>query len=330
MKRISVIIPTYNRSQMLMETLQSLEQQTLDKTMFEVVVVDNNSHDKTYSCMQQYVEHSSLSVKYTIESRQGDIYARHTGAKLSESELLYFTDDDASFDANLLEELVRLFDLHPQVGAIGTRIRVVWDEQEPEWIHQYENYLGRRSMQDHGYLISEAGLYLNNGSLAIRKSVFAMVKGNNPGQVGDYLIGDAEVGLCFKMHQLHIPLAYTDDVTMYHHQIVCRNATQQDVRRRVRNIGISDAYSDLFTLRNRKIRYTLKQILQTIPAWVKHSLLCNEERKMNASLALLRYRTRLEYYWRYHHDQALIAAMNTNDWQFDEHYVAPAILLQTK
>lgn len=329
MKRISVIIPTYNRSQMLIETLQSLEQQTLDKTMFEVVVVDNNSKDDTYVRVQKYLKQTSLCVKYTIEKRQGDIYTRHTGAKLSDSELLYFTDDDASFDGNLLEELIHLFDIHPEVGAIGTRIRVVWDEQEPKWIHQYENYLGRRSIQEKGYVVSTSGLYLNNGSLAIRKSIFALVKGNNPGQVGEYLIGDAEVGLCFKMHQLHIPLAFTDDVTMWHHQIVKRNATKQDVRRRVKNIGISDAYSDLYTLNNRRIGYTIKQILQTVPAWVKHSILRNEERKMNASLALLRYRTRLEYYVRYRYDKSLKAAMRTKDWMFDEHYVAPKILLQT-
>lgn len=326
MVKISVIIPAYNRSLMLLQALKSLEQQTLSFSDFEVIVVDNNSKDNTRACMEKFAHSTALQFSYVLETRQGDIYTRHTGAKLAKGEILYFTDDDATFDANLLEEISKIFTLHPEVGALGTRIRVVWDEPEPEWIHQYENYLGRRSVQLSGLCISTKGLYLNNGSLAIRKDIFAQVKGNNPGQVGDYLIGDAEVGLCFKMHQLGIPLAFTDDVTMWHHQVVARNATKRDVRRRVRNIGISDAYSDLFTLRNRRVKETLLSIMRTVPAWVKNVVLRNPERTMNASLAILRYCTRLEYYWRYRHDKALIAAMNNRDWQFDADYVAPSVI----
>lgn len=326
MVKISVIIPAYNRSLMLLQALHSLEQQTLSYADFEVIVVDNNSKDNTRVCIEDYARTTALQFSYVLETRQGDIYTRHTGAKLAKGNILYFTDDDATFDVNMLEEILKIFTIHPEVGALGTRIRVVWDEKEPEWIHQYENYLGRRSMQQSGMCISTKGLYLNNGSLAIRKDIFAQVRGNNPGQVGDYLIGDAEVGLCFKMHQLGIPLAFTDDVTMWHHQVVARNATKRDVRRRVRNIGISDAYSDLFTLHNRRVRETVISIMRTVPAWVKNVLLGNPERSMNASLAILRYCTRLEYYWRYRHDKALMAAMSNRDWLFDDNYVTPSVI----
>ena len=44
---ISVIIPTYNRSEFLFNTLKSISEQSLSKDLFEIIIVDNNSSDDT-------------------------------------------------------------------------------------------------------------------------------------------------------------------------------------------------------------------------------------------------------------------------------------------
>lgn len=53
MIRISVVVCTYNRANMLMKALQSLIQQTLDKALYEIVVVDNASNDNTRAVLPQ-------------------------------------------------------------------------------------------------------------------------------------------------------------------------------------------------------------------------------------------------------------------------------------
>lgn len=330
MFKISVVIPTYNRSKMLIETLESLEYQDFDKNNFEVIVVDNNSKDDTNICVNKYCENTALNLKYVKEKRQGDIYARHTGAGLADGEILYFTDDDATFDHNLLSEIYSIFEKYPAVGAVGTRIQIVWDEQPPQWVYRYENYLGKRSYQEKGVVVKDDGLFINNGSLAIKRSIYKEVKGNNPGQVGDYLIGDAEVGLCLKLHEKKIPIAFTDDVTMWHHQIAKKNASLTDIKRRVVNNGISESYTDLFTLKKKCVLATFKNMFVSSLLFIKASIRKDEVKKLSSKLKFIQNKTRLIYYWRFKHCKSLIQLMENKDWLFDENYKLPEIVFENK
>src|ERR1035437_2929431 len=219
--QVSIIIPAFNRSGMLIQTLNSLLHQDFPKESFEVILVDNNSTDDTNQVIKKYIEtnRDKLNIKYAIEKRQGDIYARHTGAYHAIGEILIFTDDDATFDTNWISEIVFVFKKFPTVGAVGTRISIKWDKKPPAWILNYESFLGKITFGEN-YTVQETGLFMNNGSLAILKKVFTEVKGNNPGQLKSFLVGDAEVGLCKKLHERKIPIAFTDNTTMWHHQFV--------------------------------------------------------------------------------------------------------------
>jgi len=53
---ISVIVTTYNRSDLLSGCLESLVNQTLDKTQYEVIVVDNNSTDNTSEVVSTFLD----------------------------------------------------------------------------------------------------------------------------------------------------------------------------------------------------------------------------------------------------------------------------------
>lgn len=243
--KISVIIPTYKRSHLVTLTLDSLLQQNFSLKDFEIIVVDNNSPDDTEMVIRNYINsHQGVAnIRYTKEMRQGDVYARNTGAFLAEGEYLYFTDDDALFDGNLLSCLVNILDCYPQVAMVGSRIVIKWDIAPASWVKRYEYLLGACSYGRSGYIIKSHDLCIANGSLAIRKSVFYEVGGNNPGQIGEYLVGNAEVGLFRKIHKLGYPTAFTDDTTMWHMQAKDKNGTYRDIIRRIENNAISDAYT---------------------------------------------------------------------------------------
>lgn len=252
--KISVIIPTYNRSHMICDALDSLCQQDLPADDFEVLVVDNNSKDETKSVVEQYIAtHKEHKIRYVFEDRQGDYFARNRGAEEAEGKYLVFTDDDALFDTNYLSTILGLFERYPEVGAVGTRIDIKWEGGTPaNWIKPYEYLLGALSYAPRGYTITTSGMHLNNGSLAIKRDLYIEVGGNNPGQIGDYLIGDAEAGLCRKLHKRGIAIAFTDDVAMHHRQLVGKNDTIADIKRRVENNGIADAYTSVYVNNNPK------------------------------------------------------------------------------
>jgi len=329
--RVSVIIPAYNRGQLVIQALESLLLQDFDKKEFEVLVVDNNSKDNTEELITSFAKaHSSdINLKYIKEKRQGDVYARHTGAYYAEGEVLLFTDDDATFDQNWISEVWSMFRDNPEVGAVGTRITIVWDKEPKEWVKRYENLLGKISHGD-GRMVQENGLYLNNGSLAIKRDLFYKVGGNNPGQIGEYLIGDAEVGLCRKIHNLNVPIGFTDKTTMWHHQFAAKNGTWKDIKRRVANNGIGEAYTDVFV--NKRInrlkvgKRMLKSTLMLIVALISF----NKRKIINNLLNLHQEVFHLKYLSRFVSDADLIAMMQKNDWVLDKDYVGGDLVLNNK
>ena len=91
--RLSVVLPTRNRSALLARTLESLQGQTLDAAEFEVIVVDNGSTDDTRAVVER-IASSQPNVRYAHEAEPGLHNARHAGIEAARSELLLFGDDD--------------------------------------------------------------------------------------------------------------------------------------------------------------------------------------------------------------------------------------------
>src|SRR5215831_18634599 len=97
--RLSVVIATYNRAENLRRTLQSLAaMERPTRVAWEVVVVDNNSNDRTSEVITGFRKSSDLDIHYVLEERQGKSFALNTGIRYSRGEILAFTDDDAEID----------------------------------------------------------------------------------------------------------------------------------------------------------------------------------------------------------------------------------------
>lgn len=91
---ISVIIPTYNRVNVLMKTLKALEEQTLSKDLFEVIVVDDGSTDNTKETVRKFIETTNLDVKYYYQENKKQGAARNLGIKMSNRPIILFIGDD--------------------------------------------------------------------------------------------------------------------------------------------------------------------------------------------------------------------------------------------
>lgn len=104
----SVIIPTYNRRQLLQRTLMSLADQTYPAGRFEVIVVDDGSTDGTEDMVQ------ALNVPYPLhyvrQPNQGRAVARNTGVRAAASDLLIFLDSDVAVARQFIEAHVRAHD----------------------------------------------------------------------------------------------------------------------------------------------------------------------------------------------------------------------------
>lgn len=123
--QVSVIIPTYNRKDWLVDTLQSLAEQTLPASCFEVVVVDDGSVDGTDAVQNRSFP---FRLHYIHQTNQGDAQARNVGAQWSKSDILVFLDDDIVVAANYLCTLVMALVDRPRRIVAGVEQRWLRDE----------------------------------------------------------------------------------------------------------------------------------------------------------------------------------------------------------
>jgi glycosyltransferase involved in cell wall biosynthesis len=114
---VSVIIPTYNRKDLLRETLDSLAQQTFPENNFEVIVVDDGSTDGTNGAVAAGFP---FPVRYFSQSNQGDASARNFGAQQSQAEFLVFLDDDILLEPDYLSCLLRAHETYHNRIVVGT------------------------------------------------------------------------------------------------------------------------------------------------------------------------------------------------------------------
>lgn len=104
---VSIVIPIYNRAEMVRETLESVRRQT--HRPLHIVLVDNNSTDNTYSVLQEFKEKNEapdFAIDVLIETEAGACSARNAGARLVKSEWLMFFDSDDIMDECLVSKYV--------------------------------------------------------------------------------------------------------------------------------------------------------------------------------------------------------------------------------
>lgn len=136
---LSVVICTYNRQKFIGECLQCLEQQTLDKTSWEFIVVDNNSTDNTLNIVKTFIlKHPDIQSQYVFEQQQGLSFARNRGIKEANGEIIIYIDDDVETVPTYLETISSFFKDHPTAVGMGGKTLPKYSEcPEPEWISPY-------------------------------------------------------------------------------------------------------------------------------------------------------------------------------------------------
>src|SRR5215813_5005650 len=102
MPKISVVIPTKNRSALLAETIECVESQTISRDNYEVIVIDNDSCDDTRSLLQQRAKKFS-NLRFGFQEKPGAAATRNAGLRLAKNDLILFIDDDVQAEPGLVQ-----------------------------------------------------------------------------------------------------------------------------------------------------------------------------------------------------------------------------------
>lgn len=258
MVRLSVIISTYNRSSLLMQTLQSLVEQNASRYDWECVVVNNNSTDDTAERVEEFIaKHAGFNIKMVNEPCQGLSYARNRGIRESEGEYIAILDDDERISPDFVDAYIELFDTREDAVAAGGPIVAEYMTEKPSWMSPYTE----RPIANTMYFGDEIKLFPKGripggGNMAIRRSAIRRygVFDTSLGYVGEDLVGGEESDLFERLEIAGAKYYYVPKAVMYH--IVPESKlTKEYFERLCFNIGVSQRRRARYFRRERKVLF---------------------------------------------------------------------------
>ncbi len=111
---ISVVVPAFNEEKFIGRCLEALKRQDFSEK-YEIIVVDNNSTDKTAQIAKR------MGVKVVSEKKQGYVFALRKGCSEAQGEIIAITDADTLVPKDWLKKIYEGYKKDPQVVCVGGR-----------------------------------------------------------------------------------------------------------------------------------------------------------------------------------------------------------------
>lgn len=160
---VSIVIPAYNEEDYIDLCLQSLVWQKT-QYKFEVIVVDNNSKDKTKNIALSY--RNKLNIRVISEKQQGRGIARWRGFEEAKGEVIFSTDADTILPEDWIERFMKYFE-NEKVVAVTSLCNI----DEPSTIDKAV-FKFFQLLANEGHRIALGHYWLSGFSYAIRRNIY--------------------------------------------------------------------------------------------------------------------------------------------------------------
>jgi glycosyltransferase involved in cell wall biosynthesis len=281
MMKVSVILCTHNRCDVLRQALESLAASRFEEMLeWEILIVDNNSHDNTANLAQEFVGRYPEHFRYVFEPAAGKSFALNRGVREAQGEILAFTDDDVLVEPEWLDKLTRPLCSGPYAGASGKTLPPR-DFVPPTWLPLHEYFaLAPLALFDRGMQPVDLHEAPFGNNMAFRRELFdrygdfrvdigrrpGSILGSEDSEFGDRLLNGGE-RFCYEPSAVLYHAVPPERVTQTYFLSWWHDKTRSDVRAygldcsrksRVRGIPLP--------LFGRLLRWTLQWCLTLDPA----------------------------------------------------------------
>jgi len=182
----TVLIATFNRADLLDETLESLRRMRVRPGLaWDVIVVDNNSSDATRAVVQRRAADFPVALRYVFEATQGRSSALNAGMAAGGGRIVAFSDDDVQVVDGWLDAAVdHLTDSDRSIAFAGGPVRPIWEIAPPAWLDVWHGDLwGTIAIQDHGdelFVYEERKKVPLGANMAATRELLAEIGGFRP------------------------------------------------------------------------------------------------------------------------------------------------------
>ena len=206
---VSVVIPTYNRRDLLESSIESLLNQSYPKDRYEIIVVDNSSTDGTEEMMHSLQLKSPSLLRYYRKKNEGPGSSRNMGIAKARGIIIAFTDSDCVADTEWLKN---------GVAKMTDGVGLVQGKTLPHPGQQ------QRLVQHTMKVISENGFY-PTCNIFYWKDALDQVGGISPDFCGLNCFGKPRWGgedtdLAWRIKEYGLKSVFADDAVIYHHVFI--------------------------------------------------------------------------------------------------------------
>jgi glycosyltransferase involved in cell wall biosynthesis len=215
---LSVVIPTYNRSDKIENVLNSLANQYFK--FFEVIIINDGSTDNTASILDELLQQTwPFPLRVVHQENEGRSGVRNNGFAIAKAELIVSIDDDMRLDAHCLEEHYKHHLLYPGSilsGEVKEDPKAAKSDIQKYIAHARIDW--NKSLQKVSYPMKPHEIYITAANFSISKETFNRIGGFdvNLRAVVDY-------DLAMRATILNIPIYYNSNAYGWHDDfITCR------------------------------------------------------------------------------------------------------------
>ncbi len=191
--KISIIIPCYNEASHLPELFKAINNLKTDKTLYEVIIVDNGSSDRSVEIAKEH------KIKVLIEPNANISTLRNIGANDAKGNVFAFLDADCLPLANWLNEVLK-YDDQEDVGMFGS---IPLCPEDGTWVEKAWFSLSPKGATEVGFLCT--------ANMIIPKKVFNQVNGFD-----DSLTTGEDYDICQRIIRAGYKLIHDEGIAITH------------------------------------------------------------------------------------------------------------------
>jgi len=232
--KLTLVICTYNRSELLSKTLESINNAIVPaQAEISILVLPNACTDDTVKILQKYqqqVDFHLLPIEFEEEPKAGKSYALNKALTLIKSGWICFIDDDQRVDEHYLKSVIDAIDNYPDTSIFCGRIIPDWTGQEPSWVHEKGKYkitpipFPHFDLGDNSLSLSEKNAIPPGGNLIVGHKVFERIGcfSEALGPKGHNLMGSEDSDFILRALAAGEKLEYIPTIVQYHYVDVSR------------------------------------------------------------------------------------------------------------
>lgn len=268
MVKISVIVCTHNRAKILDRVLNEFTSQTLDFSLYEVLIVDNASTDNTREISLKYLE-KFTNFKYVYEPELGLSTARNRGIKEAKGEIVAFIDDDAIPTKCWIEEHFKIYEKFPDVVAVAGKILLKLPDTIP--FNKYEPFKSYFGFFDYSDKICELKWPESprGGNFSVKKTIGDEVKWFCENL---FLYNDERFFFYKIMVEKNYKVIYNPDAIVYH-IVPEERLNMRFIIKRYFYQGVSDRIMEREILRKKNSKDQISKLLYNLAKVYKKILI---------------------------------------------------------